>query len=48
MAVPFQINIFSGVGHGFGIRGDLKNPQVRFAKESAFFQAVRFFEMFLK
>ncbi|GIJ90423.1 hypothetical protein Asppvi_009377 [Aspergillus pseudoviridinutans] len=39
----FQINLFSGVSHGFAIRGDLSQPRVRFSKEQAFAQAVSWF-----
>lgn len=40
----FQINLFSGVHHGFAIRGDLNQPHVQFAKEQAFAQAVAWFD----
>ncbi|KAF4239385.1 hypothetical protein CNMCM6805_005807 [Aspergillus fumigatiaffinis] len=39
----FQINLFSGISHGFAIRGDIKQPRVRFSKEQAFAQAVAWF-----
>jgi dienelactone hydrolase len=45
---PFQINLFSGVHHGFGVRGDLSNKQVKYGKEQAFLQAVSWFDQFLK
>ncbi|KAF4951853.1 hypothetical protein FSARC_12803 [Fusarium sarcochroum] len=41
---PFQINLFSGVEHGFAVRGDPKDKSQRFAKEQAFFQAVQWFD----
>ncbi|EEH16486.1 hypothetical protein PABG_06573 [Paracoccidioides brasiliensis Pb03] len=41
---PWQINLFSGVVHGFAVRGDLSNKVVKFAKEQAFLQAVAWFE----
>ncbi|KAL2838540.1 dienelactone hydrolase [Aspergillus pseudoustus] len=41
---PFQINLFSGVSHGFAIRGDLNKPLVQFAKEQAFMQALVWFQ----
>ncbi|SPJ73933.1 related to hydrolase related to dienelactone hydrolase [Fusarium torulosum] len=41
---PFQINLFSGVQHGFAVRGDPNNRVVRFAKEQAFYQAVQWFD----
>ncbi|KAL2800160.1 dienelactone hydrolase [Aspergillus keveii] len=40
----FQINLFSGVAHGFASRGDLSQHHVRFAKEQAFAQAVAWFD----
>jgi|SRR5687767_5179751 dienelactone hydrolase len=45
---PFQINLFSGVHHGFAVRGDLSNKQAKYAKEQAFLQATSWFDQFLK
>lgn len=45
--VPYQINLFSGVSHGFAVRGDLKVPQQKWAKEQAFEQAVKWFNFHL-
>jgi dienelactone hydrolase len=36
---PWQINLFSGVSHGFAVRGDLSQKRNKFAKEQAFMQA---------
>jgi dienelactone hydrolase len=44
----YQINLFSGTTHGFGVRGDIKDPVVKFAKEQAFIQAVQWFDEHLK
>ncbi|KAF4458700.1 dienelactone hydrolase [Fusarium albosuccineum] len=44
----FQINLFSGVHHGFAVRGDLNDKKQLFAKEQAFRQAVSWFERYLK
>lgn len=44
---PYQINLFSGVEHGFAVRADISNPINRFAKESAFTQAVAWFNQYL-
>ncbi|EHK46055.1 hypothetical protein TRIATDRAFT_88567 [Trichoderma atroviride IMI 206040] len=41
---PYQITLFSGVAHGFGIRGDPDVRLQRFAKEQAFNQAVAWFD----
>ncbi|OQE19092.1 hypothetical protein PENSTE_c016G08409 [Penicillium steckii] len=44
---PYQINLFSGVEHGFAVRADISKPLLRFAKESAFSQAVVWFNQYL-
>jgi dienelactone hydrolase len=44
VGVPYQINLFSGVAHGFTVRADLSVPNAKFAKEQAFVQAVAWFE----
>ena len=41
---PFQVSLYSGTRHGFGTRGNISNPEERFGKEEAFFQAVRWFD----
>jgi len=41
---PYQINLFSGVVHGFSVRCDLTKKQEKFAKEKAFLQAVQWFD----
>ncbi|MCJ1339590.1 hypothetical protein MMC09_004880 [Bachmanniomyces sp. S44760] len=46
--LPWQINLFSGVQHGFAVRGDLNRLEARFAKEQAFYQAVLWFDAHLK
>ncbi|OAQ74200.1 dienelactone hydrolase [Pochonia chlamydosporia 170] len=45
--LPYQINLYSGVEHGFSVRGDLKVKVQKFAKEQAFFQAVTWFDNYL-
>lgn len=44
---PYQMNLFSGVEHGFATRADLSNPTAKFAKESAFLQALNWFNAYL-
>ncbi|KAJ5637285.1 hypothetical protein N7490_007164 [Penicillium lividum] len=44
---PYQVNLFSGVEHGFAVRGDLSNPIIKFARESAFLQSVAWFNQYL-
>ncbi|KAH9203734.1 dienelactone hydrolase family protein [Leptodontidium sp. 2 PMI_412] len=39
----WQINIFSGVSHGYGIRADLTVKQNKYAKEQAFLQALAWY-----
>jgi dienelactone hydrolase len=46
--LPYQINLYSGVSHGFAVRSDLKNKTAKYAKEQAFFQAVFWFNEHLK
>ncbi|KAJ3536780.1 hypothetical protein NM208_g6576 [Fusarium decemcellulare] len=43
-AQPYQIALYSGTFHGFGTRANISNPEQKFAKEEAFFQAVRWFK----
>lgn len=46
--VPYQINLFSDVEHGFAVRCDLSKRRQKFAKEQAFSQAVAWFDQYLK
>ncbi|KAI9683661.1 MAG: hypothetical protein M1829_004966 [Trizodia sp. TS-e1964] len=48
--LPFawQINLYSGVQHGFSLRGDPSVKVVKFAKEKAFQQALDWFDEHLK
>lgn len=46
--IPYQVCLYSGVEHGFAVRADTSKPDVKFAKEAAFFQAVQWFDEFLK
>jgi dienelactone hydrolase len=46
--VPWQINVYSDTEHGFAVRADLTAPRVKWAKEQAFFQAVQWFDEYLK
>ncbi|KAL4944860.1 hypothetical protein BDV06DRAFT_186285 [Aspergillus oleicola] len=43
----WQINLYSGVTHGFAVRADLSNKHHKFAKEQAFAQAVSWFNQYL-
>lgn len=44
---PFQINLFSGVSHGFSVRCDPNIPIQKWSKEQAFLQAVAWFDNYL-
>ncbi|KAL1958081.1 hypothetical protein VTO42DRAFT_5121 [Malbranchea cinnamomea] len=43
----YQISLYSGVEHGFAVRGDVSKPDIKFAKEQAFLQAVHWFNNLL-
>lgn len=45
--LPYQITLYSGVTHGFAVRGDLSERNQVFAKEQAFLQAVAWFDEYL-
>lgn len=42
--LPYQINLYSGVVHGFAVRCDLSKKHEKYAKEQAFLQAVAWFD----
>jgi dienelactone hydrolase len=44
---PYQINLYSGVSHGFSVRCDTSKRVEKFAKEQAFLQAVQWFDEYL-
>ncbi len=44
---PYQINLYSGVAHGFAVRGDMSKKIERYAKEQAFYQALQWFNEWL-
>ncbi|ROT43833.1 alpha/beta-hydrolase [Sodiomyces alkalinus F11] len=44
IGLPYQINLYSGVSHGFAIRADISQPQQKWAKEQAHAQAVAWFD----
>lgn len=46
--LPYQINLYSGVEHGFAVRAELSNKVAKYAKENAFLQALAWFEEYLK
>ncbi|KAF8243880.1 dienelactone hydrolase family protein [Wilcoxina mikolae CBS 423.85] len=47
IGATYQINLFSGVSHGFSVRGDMTVPQQKWAKEKAFEQALEWFKFHL-
>jgi len=46
--LPYQVTLYGGVEHGFAVRTDLSIREKKFAKESAYFQAVRWFDEYIK
>lgn len=44
----YQINLYAGASHGFAVRVDMKNRKQVFAKEAAFYQALLWFDEWLK
>jgi len=44
---PWQVSLYSGTSHGFGVRANVSDPEQKFGKEGAFLQAVRWFDNFL-
>lgn len=46
--LPYQVTLYGGVEHGFAVRTDLTIKEKKFAKESAYFQAVRWFDEYVK
>lgn len=42
----YQVDLFSGVTHGFAARGDISDPVVKYAKEKAFSDMVYWFNQF--
>ena len=43
----YRREYFAGCAHGFAIRGDMSNPQVKAGKEGAFKATVEFFSEYL-
>ncbi|KAL2133710.1 hypothetical protein VTI74DRAFT_1886 [Chaetomium olivicolor] len=41
---PYQVNLYGGTSHGFGVRANVSDPEQKFGKEAAFYQAVRWFD----
>ena len=48
MDVPYQISLYSDVDHGFALKADLEKPRTKFAAETAFAQAVTWFNEYVK
>lgn len=40
----YSVALYGGTQHGFGVRANVSDPRQKFAKEEAFFQAVRWFD----
>jgi len=44
---PYQVSLYSGTSHGFGVRANVSVPVQKFGKEAAFLQAVQWFDQWL-
>ncbi|GMM37371.1 hypothetical protein DASC09_046960 [Saccharomycopsis crataegensis] len=44
--IRFQMDLFSGVSHGFAIKGDIKDPVVKYAKEKCVSDVITWFSQF--
>lgn len=44
----YETTLYSGVEHGFAVRTDVSVKQKRYAKQSAFAQAIRWFDVWVK
>lgn len=44
--VRYQFALFSGVSHGFAVRGDISDPSVKFAKEKTISDQLCWFDQF--
>lgn len=42
----YQLDLFSGVSHGFAVRGDEKDPLVRYAREKVLLDQIHWFNHF--
>lgn len=42
--IQYRQVLYSSIGHGFAVRGDISIPMVKYAKEKAFFDTVDWFE----
>jgi dienelactone hydrolase len=41
---PYQVNFYSGTSHGFATRANISDPEQKYGKETAFYQAVRWID----
>lgn len=48
LTVPWEMLLYSGVEHGFAVKGHMSTNRARFAKEQVFGQAVTWFEEYVK
>lgn len=44
---PSKFVVYPGTAHGFAVRGDAKEPHIKWAAEDAACEAVTFFKRFL-
>ncbi|KAH8897554.1 alpha/beta-hydrolase [Thozetella sp. PMI_491] len=46
-SAKYQVSLYSGTSHGFGVRANISDPMQKWGKESAFWQAVSWFDYWL-
>jgi dienelactone hydrolase len=46
--IPYQMSLYAGTEHGFAVRANISDKLQRYAKEEAYLQAVRWFDVWLK
>ena len=45
--IPFQMTVYGSASHGFAVRGNVTDKRIKYAKEEAYLQAVRWFDTWL-
>lgn len=45
---PYQLTLYGATEHGFAVRCDLKDKRQKFAMESAYSQAIHWFDEWVK
>ena len=45
VGATYQFTLYSGIAHGFAVRGDMSNKWEKWCKEKAFGQATEWFDL---